>query len=138
MGLVRDAGSFSKRQAVGRVNSLRGGESGAICSRGCFFYKDVGRTLTLYFNSNSGFHLGRTNKESNSKKSSARLQDCKTARLSLFFTLSTCMCCTFTKSSKIMLRLEEYRYGVERVIEFPLFNLSTYSSASGVTHFVVQ
>lgn len=82
MGLVRDAGSFSKRQAVGRVNSLRGGESGAICSRGCFFYKDVGRTLTLYFNSNSGFHLGRTNKESNSKKSSARLQDCKTLSFS--------------------------------------------------------
>lgn len=117
MGLVRDAGSFSKRQAVGRVNRLRGGEV-AQSVRGGVFFKDVGRTLTLYFNSNSGFHLGRTTRYvtlyGESEESSASYHS-----IFHFFTkvLSPQKSCQDWKN----------KIGI-------LFNLSTYSSAPGASH----
>ncbi len=52
---------------------------------GVFFFKDVGRTLTLYFNSNSGFHLDRTTRYVTLKRV---LQDIIELNTSLSFTLS--------------------------------------------------
>lgn len=109
--LVREGGvtiGFSSRRrllfkASGRRTSqqpARGRKWRNLFAGVMFFFKDVGRTLTLYFNSNSGFHLGRTNKESNSKESSARVRTARqnplnnnnnTSLFSSSHSLVTCM-----------------------------------------------
>lgn len=68
MILVREGGvsiGFSSGRALlskvsGRATSLRGGrKKWRNMFAGVLLNKDVGGTLTLYFNSNSGFHLSR-------------------------------------------------------------------------------